>query len=105
MSDPTQQWRGNKRHRSLSHTVAEAGRGLLPYLLSTFYPHGLGVEVQVLVQNRVHGLFKVQLSALTVLQSEETEGGLLKDLPTRRREHQQAQGPSSPLLRVFCSTL
>lgn len=38
-------------------TVTEAGQALAPYLQSTFHPHGLGVEVQVLVQNRVHSLF------------------------------------------------
>lgn len=65
------------------------------YLQPTLHPHGLRVEMQVLVENRVHGLFQVQLSALAVLQREEAEGGLLKDLPAKEGAS-AAQRPGFP---------
>jgi len=55
-------------------------RILLPYLQSTSHPYRLSVKMKVLIQNRIDGFTEVQLSALAAFQSEQTYGGLSKDL-------------------------
>lgn len=63
-------------------------RMVLPYLQSASHPHRLSVKMKVLIQNRIDWFTEVQLSALAAFQSEQTDGGLSKNLGGKKESKQ-----------------